>query len=425
MTAHRPLSLLLLLCLHLGHPCFGTERIAVFGDSLSKEYQVEFSNFDARNWIELLDEHRHDDFNVGSFEVFPDFRVTGHEYNWSFPGATADDMLDNLTDDGFFQEIAQDEIKDQLRKEVDRVVIFLGGNDMRNGYRRLYENDEPDQYTNRVFNNIQSILNWVRARNANLEIVLANVPHIGATPLIKEDYGTDPAKVANATGAISRLNQRLATLAQEVGVGYADVFRITTDLLEEKPFCISGVRFLDESNNNAGKFYLWLGGIGGDFHPNTNGQTAVANAIIKAFNDTYDAGIVPLGGTEILSEILGIESNRSFEDWIACYEPGALGNPWDDLDRDGYDNFTEFAFDMDPTRLDALPITSTAPYQVTFRPRLRTSEHVAWRFETSTDLANWSPAPPASLTETAFGRYRWQTTETAPALFTRIVVVKP
>ena len=399
----------------------------MFGDSLSKEYSVEFPHLDAVNWIEILDKERHEDFDVGSFRVFPDFRATGHKYNWSFPGATTDDMLDNLTGDGFFQEIAQDEIKDHLRKEVDRVVIFLGGNDMDNRYRSLYANEDPTPIMNRVYENIESILNLVKRRNPDLEIVIANVPHIGATPKTKKEHGTDPVRVGHVTTAIRDLNERLAQLARSEGVGYADIFAITMDLLEEKPFCISGVRFQDDSDADADKLFLWLAGtLADEFHPNTNAQAVVANAIIKAFNAQYNAEITPLGGTEILSELLNIEPDRAFEEWISCYEPGALNGPWDDLDGDGRDNFSEFVFDTHPSLPDLAPIHCPQPYQIDYRPRRRASPHFTLRLETSTDLRNWSTSSTADVTEQPFGSYRWSANDTLPGeLFVRFVVEKP
>ena len=422
-----PASLLLIL-LSTALPINAAKEVLVFGDSLSKEYGVEFAHLDAVNWIEILDKERHEDFDNGSFRVYPDFRGTGRKYNWSFPGATSDDMLDNLTGDGFFQEIAQDEIKDHLRKEVNRVVIFLGGNDLEEKYRRLYNNDPlTQQIMDRIYNNLSEIVRYVKRRNANLEIVLVNVPHIGATPKIQKEHGTDLVNVAYATAAIEGLNTRLAQFARDEGIGHADVYRITKDLLDDKPFCISGVRFLNESNNNAGKFYLWLGGtLGAEFHPNTNGQALVANAIIEAFNEHYDAGIVPLGGTEILQELLSIAPDRSFEEWAVCYDLAPLDAPFADADGDGWDNLTEFVFDTDPSKADLPFVRAETPYQLHYRPRVRASEHFTVRLETSTDLISWNPVASETLTDESFGTVRWTLQDDpGPRIFTRFVLSKP
>jgi hypothetical protein len=111
----------------------------------------------------------------------------GHEYNWSLPGGTTNNLLDKLTSGNFFDEIVQDEIKDQLRGDADPVVIFLGGNEVENKYGRLCEGDENVQITNSIFNNLKSILNWVKSksRRADLPIVLVTIPHVGAKPKVK------------------------------------------------------------------------------------------------------------------------------------------------------------------------------------------------------------------------------------------------
>ena len=41
------------------------DRIVVFGDSFSKENEVEFVSVDASNWIEILDDHRHELSDIG------------------------------------------------------------------------------------------------------------------------------------------------------------------------------------------------------------------------------------------------------------------------------------------------------------------------------------------------------------------------
>jgi hypothetical protein len=69
------------------------EQCLVIGDSLSKEYEVEFpilfrnnrEAWDSRNWIEILDQHRGTWFDTGKWSGFADPRILGHEHNWAFP----------------------------------------------------------------------------------------------------------------------------------------------------------------------------------------------------------------------------------------------------------------------------------------------------------------------------------------------------
>ena len=75
----------------------GAQQVLVVGDSLTKEYQVEFPilfpnnppAWLARNWVELLHTHRNAHFDLGSVSTFLDPRVTGHKHNWAFPGSLA------------------------------------------------------------------------------------------------------------------------------------------------------------------------------------------------------------------------------------------------------------------------------------------------------------------------------------------------
>jgi hypothetical protein len=79
MLRSNPLAFLL-VALSIANQ-WAAEEVLVFGDSLSKEYSVEFPDLDAMTWIEILDKGRHEDFDNGSFRAYPDFRATGRKYN--------------------------------------------------------------------------------------------------------------------------------------------------------------------------------------------------------------------------------------------------------------------------------------------------------------------------------------------------------
>jgi hypothetical protein len=88
-------------------PAESGEHVLVIGDSLSKEYGVEFKGlypdhpdaWEARNWCEILDAERNSMFDLGSFGVFADFRATGHEFNVAKPGGTAREYRNFLRQD--------------------------------------------------------------------------------------------------------------------------------------------------------------------------------------------------------------------------------------------------------------------------------------------------------------------------------------
>lgn len=415
----RLVHLTFAVLLSVSHIARATDEVVVIGDSLSKEYEVEFANLKARNWIEILDEHRHAHFDIGSFKVFPDFRLTGHEYNWSVPGSTSDAMWDRLTDDGFFNDFAIDKLEDQLRKEAERVVIMLGGNDVENKYQRLYIGDGNQRIIDRIYLNLERTIDWVQRRKRGLQITLVNVPHVGATPKVRQEF-PDPANTQRVTDSLQELNTRLAELAREKGIAYADIFTFTLDIIEQKPFCISGQRFRDAADGGADRTYLWLGGtLADDFHPNTIGQAVMANAVIDAFNTRYESNIDPLGGSEILSDIVGIRAARTYTEWATCYDLGSADQAGDDMDGDGLDNLTEYALDMDPQRAERLPVRVDAN-TLRYRPRLLDDSDVSLVLEESTDLQTWTAAPAERLTMQSKGWVQWQAPMDAPQVFTRL-----
>ena len=81
------------------------QQCLVLGDSLSKEYEVEFpvlypeqrKAWEARNWTEILHEWRQNWFDEGSFSVYYDVRIVGHKHNWAFPGATTQELRNALS----------------------------------------------------------------------------------------------------------------------------------------------------------------------------------------------------------------------------------------------------------------------------------------------------------------------------------------
>lgn len=128
-------------------------QLIVLGDSLSKEYQVTFLGIGGspvaahiRNWCEILDERRHDSFDMGSFSTFTDSRLTGHALNWSIPGSFASDWARNLATPG----ISSAALDSQLRSDDARVVIWLGGNDVRTKYEDLYNGKPADSWIHSV-----------------------------------------------------------------------------------------------------------------------------------------------------------------------------------------------------------------------------------------------------------------------------------
>jgi hypothetical protein len=134
----------------------------VLGDSLTKEYEATFvglypnnpAAWQARNWIEILHQHRTDWFDTGTWSVYSAPRLTGHRFNWAFPGATTSEIRTLLTN--FINKATWvPTLENHIRNDVQRVVIFAGGNDADSYYANLYNGAATSAVTNTTLQNIQ------------------------------------------------------------------------------------------------------------------------------------------------------------------------------------------------------------------------------------------------------------------------------
>lgn len=370
--------------------------VLVVGDSLSKEYAAEFpvlypgnpGAWAARNWGEILSEERGEWFSQGNWGIYGDWRLTGHEFNWSKPGGTAREFRNFVrqTADAQVEVLASSggaalwsqypawrtAITGQLGK-VDKVVIFLGGNDLALGnsdptanpvvdgkavaldYAAIYEDKYGDaanasDLAASLRANLKSIVDWFRvprtgyaARYAG-PMVLCAVPHVGCTPKVQAEVGRDPERTAVITGMLEGLNGYLKAYAESKDVGFADVYAITKQILEPGPYCIGGVEFLKEADADCGVRALFSGD---GFHPNTAAQAKLAQVIGDAFRSQYPAlaaEMPRLGDREILTEVLGLPGDLGYVEWMdaAGIAVGARG-PLSDPDGDGMANMLEYA----------------------------------------------------------------------------------
>ena len=203
------------------------EQCLVIGDSLTKEYEAEFpglypnnpASWQARNWIEILHQNRTAWFDLGTWSVYSDPRLTGHRFNWAFPGSTTTDIRNQLS--SIYNFWWTGTLQSQLRTDVQRVVIFAGGNDANSYYGSLYNGTaDASTTTNITLGNLQWIINYIRTTNATIPIMLVSVPHVGCTPKVQQSYPTDPVKTARVTAAMDALNASLAVYAQSQGIGF-------------------------------------------------------------------------------------------------------------------------------------------------------------------------------------------------------------
>ncbi|WP_395740478.1 SGNH/GDSL hydrolase family protein [Prosthecobacter sp.] len=388
----RLLSLILLMSLTLR-----AEQCLVIGDSLTKEYEAEFpalypnnpASWQARNWIETLHQHRTAWFDTGTWSTYSDPRLTGHRFNWAFPGATTTDIRNQLS--SIYNFWWTNTLKSQLRTDVQRVVIFAGGNDADSYYANLYNGTVDVSVTNTTLGNIQWILNFVRTQNATVPIVLVSVPHVGCTPKIQAGYPTDPIKTARVTAAMDALNANLAAYAQSQNIGFVpDVYDFTKAIITQ-PFRIKGIEFYRMADADARTRYTFSGD---GFHPNTCAHTKIAQMVVDAFNAKYPStAITPLTDDYIISTVLGLDPNIPFTEWQAS--SGQTGSFTADSNNNGIPNGIEFALDQPAM---PQPQFQSGALTMTYRPRTVFTEWGTIQPQSSPDLINWTNIPPAQTT---------------------------
>ena len=397
----KPLALCTLSAFLLqAAPVRAAEQCVTLGDSLTFAYEAEFcfdvlgygDGFDpdeVRNWIEILNDqsYRNESFDQGSRKnlvAFLFFRLFFRsEYNWALPGLKIEQLRAFVTGEISIEDlIAGDtllaplltlsnfsatrdfninDLETQIETTAERLVFFIGGNDVREVYGGIYNGGSAGSFVADFINDAAEILDRVLVLNPNIQIVVVNVPHIGITPDVKNSWPTDPVKTERVTAVLRDLNQQLAGLATARGLGYADVFTPTLSLLGPALLCIHGIPFFNSGSTTGDLDFVWLNGeYSANFHPNTNAQTLIANEIIDAFNTRYQTGIAPLTATEILADLHGksaAEIDMPFATWMSNYGLTSLPAS-DDSDGDGIPASVEFATGLNPTLRDSRKISS-------------------------------------------------------------------
>ncbi len=464
------------------------KQLVTLGDSLTFAYEAEFG-FDitiqgvgtfgdgfgpeVRNWTEILNDpaYRNGDFDQGSrisvtlpVSIFPPKSETlllRNLHNWAIPGLLIDDLrrfligeaslLDLLGDSPDFDvlrtalelsDFSEDDdfnvsdLAAQITTETERLVLFIGGNDINSIYGTVYDGGSPGTFVKDFVDDAAFILDWVLALNPEIEIVLVSVPHVGMTPDVKSRHPTDPVNTGRVTELMRELNSQLAGLAEERGLGFADAFSLTLPLLDPQPVPIDGITFANEGSATGDLDFSWLNGeLSYNFHPNTNVHAGLANEIIHAFNRTYAAGIAPLSATEVLGGLLGkspAEIDMPFNAWTSAY--GLDGaTPDDDSDGDLLSAGLEFALGLNPAMRDSDHVTSgpseaggVPAVQIVYPVRLPASAQFTLSPSASTGLAGSSFTPIAPEAEPLpDGRTRALLPATGDAGFLRLEAIIP
>ncbi len=417
MKAVSPLLLALVLPVL---PCFADDQIVVLGDSLSYAYESEFgfkqvisfqtfgegAPVSVRNWIEVLSNptYRGTRFDLGTRINLtvdpPDIGTTNSPFNFflrqqgnfAIPGLKVDGMRQFVQGEKTFYQLmgadvlpqptttvgkllsysnytesnfSRADFQAQVTSSAERLVISIGGNDVDDIYGTLYDGAAPGTFVSDFVTDMAAVIDSIQTLNPNIQIVLANVPHVGITLKVRGNYPYDPVKTERVSAVLRDLNGQLAVLAKNKNIGYADIYTPTVRLIDGSDLVIHGINYNNASTGADGTYAngpVWLNGqISSNFHPNTNGQTQIANAIVRAFNKRYNTGIPLLSATEILVGLCGKNATPTqnanaadmiFSLWMSRF--GLTGLPTgDDTDGDGVTAWVEFGAGLNPTLKDA------------------------------------------------------------------------
>ncbi|MGJ8724884.1 MAG: SGNH/GDSL hydrolase family protein [Roseibacillus sp.] len=456
-------------------PLGGTELITL-GDSLTFAYEASFGfelsipfgptygdgmdPNEVKNWAEILDQERSNHFDLGERQsiqiplgLFDYDLYLRQKKNWAIPGLKIDQLRRFMTSEAGFLELlaespdfgplsvlfsltsvdfAIEDLETQITNSTGRLVFFIGGNDIDSIYGTVYDGGDPGTFIADYLDDATVILDRVLELNPNLPIVLVNVPHVGITPMVKSERPTDPVKTTRATNFLRLLMSELAQLARSRNVGYADIFSATLPMLSNDPLSVYGIPFSNIGSTTGDLDFVWLNGpYSTNFHPNTSGQALIANEIVCAFNEHYDAGIPALTATEILTNLLGRTSSQvdmDFPTWASSYTLPSLSEQ-DDSDQDGFPAALEFALGLNPLLKDSHKVRcSTEPHNgqphltLAYPQRLPSSTHVTLLPMTTTDLSTPFQALPLPPIESD-GLFRAQIPHTPNKGFLRLEAV--
>lgn len=388
----------------------------VIGDSQSEEYRFEVpfsapeSNpFEAntQNWVELLAEHRAAAFDFGEYRrnlfEWGDVRNAGYQYNWSVPGAFVSTHLEILKATVFENQqylTSKIELLDQI-DEMDAIVMFLGGNDIRSVYGRLHRDDPPAGWPQSLIDETRELIEIIRSEAPEVPLIVGDFPDVGGTEKTKTDHPGMEGRVI-ASQYVAQANQLLKQLLDSKGIPSFEPSSLTADLLEDDPVRIGEVEFLPFGHpENRPRYLLCKDG----FHPSTSAQARIANLIVGALEQAIGETLSPLADQEILSDILGIDPTVD-DDYLAWIGGFSVSNEslLADEDGDGLQNLGEFALNNHPLISDAPQPTQQGSFDFQADPG-RTG-YVQTQAAGSNDLQEWSviSAPPPFTLPTNFLR---------------------
>ncbi len=398
-------------------------RILAIGDSMTEEYAFEITfsapdsqptNANTRNWTELFRLFRATDVTLGTWEStggsYLDLRNAGHRLNFGIPGFTTGNWVNLLAGNpgsdplGPLYSITKEKLEDEVLF-TQAIVILIGANDLKQDYNDLFNGTEPANFFDNLLNRLNYIYAWAnnsRGPSARPKIVVCTLPDVGATPQISGTYN-DPAKQAATRAKIAAFNRRIVDWAAErpFPPTVARIDLLTDRVFDQTPFHVKGTLFtLSGSAENPPTQVFCKDG----FHASTVAQAYIANEIIRALNAATGRTIPEFTDEEILRNVLGLNPDQPYLDWIAA--AGLDGSGMEaDPDGDGIPNLAEYV-------LGTPPGSPGSPFAGSFAPGASLSwlpDPAGLRFaelvpEESGDLAEWQPVPAARINVAPDGR---------------------
>ena len=410
-------------------------KVLAIGDSLTEEYAFElpFSAPDSdplhanvKNWPEILSSRRAATFTLGSYSSsllsYQDLRDGGYKYNYGVPGFQTGDWI-AILQSTFFDIFSGDPVT-ALRYptrqallghlgDVGVVVIFLGGNDLKNAYDKVFYDAQAPAALAQTVSNIAYIHDFVRSRAAALPIIIATAPDVGATADLAGKY-SDSAKRAQARARIATMNASIIAMAANRGATVARVDSVTDRIFDQVPMDLNGTEFVyAPSPENSPRPVFCKDG----FHPATIVQALIADQIVDALNRATASSIPRLTNREILGPVLGLNPDQPYLDWA-----GAAGGFLDNPDGDGLPNLAEFVLATSPTVASA-PFVFESGRLMHFATSAAGQEFAAITVEESPTLTAWQPVPAGRVTITPAGV--WQISPPAAARTFYRLAVRP
>jgi len=392
-------------------------KVLAIGDSMTEEYAFELTfsapdsnpaNPNTDNWPDILTNHRATSLTLGSYRSgvasWLDLRDGGYEYNYGVPGFTTSDWV-GVCQSTVFDLLSSDPIivlryptRSALINnlaEVDAVIIFLGGNDLKSNYTGIYSDPQPPALLAQAVTNLATIHDFVRSRAPALPIIIATIPDIGASPDVSGKY-PDPTLRLQARSRIAATNASLIAMAAARGATVARIDSLTDRIFDQVPFQLNGTTFIyPPSPENSPRPMFCKDG----FHPATMAQALIADIFVDTLNRATAGTIPRFANREILGSVLGLNPDQPYLDWAA----GAgdfLANP----DGDGLPNLAEYVLATSPTHANS-PFVFAANGVMSFTPSLNAQNFAALVVEESTGLATWLPVPAARITIASNGAW--------------------